>query len=38
MSPKQAMAYRLTGHIRRVNTPYEIKQLQKMVQKLTIKK
>ena len=38
MTPKQATAYRITGHIKRIITPYETKHLQKMVQKLTSKK
>ena len=38
LTPNQATAYRITGHIKRIITPYEIKQLKKTVQKLTNKK
>ena len=34
MTPSQATAYRITGHIKRTVTPQEIKQLQKIVQKV----
>ena len=34
MTPKQASAYRITGHIKRTVTPQEIKQLQTIVRKI----
>ena len=38
MTPKQANAYRITGHIKRTVTPKEIKTLQNIVKKLKIKR
>ena len=34
MTPKQASAYRITGHIKRTVTPKGIKELQNIVKKL----
>ena len=38
MTPKQILSYIITGHIKRIVTSQEIKQLQNFVKKLKIKK